>query len=105
MKYQIPLLAFCLALLVGSLHAQARFTTKDNILYAISLGWPADGTFRIKTLCSGNPHESRPIASVDFISGPGKIKWTQTNEALVIETDGNPPCEAAYAFRIKFADQ
>lgn len=60
-------------------------------------------TFRIKTLRSGNPHETRAIASVDFISGSGEIKWTQTNQELVIETDGSQPCDAAYAFRIRFA--
>ena len=72
------------------------------MLYATALAWPEDNTFRIKTLRSGNPHESRSIASVDFISGSGKIQWTQTDEALVIETDGSKRCEAAYAFRIKF---
>ncbi len=87
---------------VESVAADVRFTQKDNALYAISLGWPEDDTFRIETLRSGNPHEPRSIASIDFISGSGKIEWTQTSESLLIKTDGNKPCEAAYAFRIKF---
>lgn len=87
---------------VDSVAADIRFTAKDEVLYAISLGWPEDDTFRITTLRQGNPHEAREIASVEFVSGGGKIDWTQTDEALVIGTDGNPPCEAAYVFRIRF---
>ena len=87
---------------VESVAADVRFTTKGDVLYATSLGWPEDGTFRIKSLRSANPHESRSIASVDFISGSAKVEWSQTDEELVIKTDGNKPCKAAYAFRIKF---
>jgi alpha-L-fucosidase len=72
------------------------------VLYATSLGWPADGTFRIHSLRRGNLYESRAIVSVDFISGAGKLEWTQTDEALVIQAGSDKPCEAAYVFRIKF---
>jgi alpha-L-fucosidase len=90
---------------VESVAADIRFTAKDDVLYAISLGWPDDSVFRIKTLCSDNPYVSAPIASVDFISGSGEIEWMQTGDALVIEIDGKKPCEAAYAFRIRFESQ
>lgn len=85
-----------------SVAADIRFTAKEEVLYAISLGWPEDNTFRIETLRRGNPYEPRAIATVDFISGSGKIDWMQTDKALELETDGNKPCEAAYAFRITF---
>ena len=88
---------------VDCVAADIRFTTRGDILYAISLGWPDDGRFKIETLRSGNPYESKRITSVEFISGPGKIKWHQTDKGLIVETDGNKPCHAAYAFRIKFA--
>ena len=89
---------------VASVAEDIRFTVKDDVLYAISLGWPDDGSFRIKSLRKGNPDEPRAVASVEFLSGSGAIKWKQTDESLVIETDGKKPCEAAYAFRIRFED-
>ncbi|MGB7345520.1 MAG: alpha-L-fucosidase [Pirellulaceae bacterium] len=92
---------------VESVAADIRFTTKSgkdsDVLYATSLAWPDDGTFRVKSLGKKNPYESRAITSVDFLSGTEPIKWEQTNEALVIKTTGGKPCEAAYAFRIRFA--
>ncbi|TWT84089.1 hypothetical protein CA13_55650 [Planctomycetes bacterium CA13] len=85
--------------------ADIRFTTKGDTLYATSLGWPQDGVFTIKSLAKGNPQESRAIRSVGFVSGNTKVRWRQTNEGLVIQTNGNKPNEAAYAFRIFFQKQ
>ena len=82
--------------------ADIRFTAKGQTLYAIALGWPEDGVFAIKSLAKDNPHESRAIKSVKFISGAGKIKWKQTDEGLIITTTRDKPCEAAYVFRIQF---
>ncbi len=70
--------------------------------YATSLGWPEDDVFTIKSLAKGNPHESRAIKSVKFISGSNGIIWKQTKEGLVIQAQGGKPCEAAYVFRIQF---
>ena len=88
---------------VESVAADIRFTAKDDTLYAISLAWPENGQFHIKTLRSGNEYEPRPIASVEFISGDSQIDWSQTDEELLIKTNGKKPCHAAYAFRIRFA--
>ncbi len=88
---------------VESVAADVRFTSNGDTLYATSLGWPDDGTFSIESLRQGNPYESRKIDTVEFISGSNGIEWEQTDQALVIKTDGKPPCEAAYAFRIRFA--
>lgn len=81
-----------------------RFTTKGNALYAISLAWPKDGKFSIKSLSLNNPYESRTVKSIDFISGSNSIKWNQSETELSIQTNGEKPCEAAYAFRILFED-
>ena len=79
-----------------------RFTTNGDTLYATALGWPENGIFSIKSLAKGNPYDARKIQSIEFISGSNKISWKQTDNALIINTTGNRPCEAAYAFRIKF---
>ncbi|PWJ55005.1 alpha-L-fucosidase [Dyadobacter jejuensis] len=81
-----------------------RFTTKNGVLYATALGWPEDGSFIIKSLAQGNPNESRKIAKVEFISGKNKIHWKQTALGLEIDTKGQKPGPAAYAFRITFKD-
>ena len=39
------------------------------------------------------------------ISGKDEIDWQQTTDGLVIRTKGGKPCEAAYAFRIRFEEQ
>ena len=82
--------------------ADIRFTAKGDTLYALSLAWPKNGVFTVKSLATGNSHESRAIKSVEFISGSNRIQWKQRKEGLVIRTQGRKPCEAAYAFRIQF---
>lgn len=82
--------------------ADIRFTVNGDVLYATSLGWPEDGVFTVTSLAKGNPHESRKIKSVEFISGSNKTKWKQTADGLRISVKGNQPCEAAYVFKIEF---
>lgn len=85
--------------------ADIRFTAKGETLYAISLGWPDNDVFRIESLRRGNPHETRSVASVEFIGAPGSsVSWEQAEDALVIETDGQRPPRTAYTFRIRFSD-
>jgi len=79
-----------------------RFTSKGDDLYAISLAWPKDGTFSIKSLAKENEFVSTKIKSVEFISGPNKTSWEQTKNGLDIKAKGDKPCEAAYVFKVKF---
>jgi alpha-L-fucosidase len=81
---------------VDHVAADIRFTTRSDTLYATSLGWPQNGVFTIKSLAKGNPHDSRPIKSVDFISGSGIIKWERTSEGLVIRTMGDRPRQISF---------
>lgn len=81
--------------------ADIRFTTKDDALYAISLGWPDDGVFTVKSLAQGNPYESRAIRSVEWLGGSTPVSWEQTAAGLVVRVDGQPNA-AAYAFKIRF---
>lgn len=83
-------------------HEDIRFTTKGDVLYATSLGWPDDGVFTIESLAKGNPYESRMIQNVHFISGNNQVDWKQNRDALKIQVDGSMPCEAAYVFRVEF---
>ncbi len=81
-----------------------RFTTKGDMLYATALAWPNNGRFNVKSLAVGNRHESRPVKSVEFVSGSNSIDWKQTRVSLEISVKGSKPCEAAYVFRILFKE-
>ncbi|QBG45926.1 alpha-L-fucosidase [Verrucomicrobia bacterium S94] len=79
-----------------------RFTTKGDVLYATALGWPKNGKFLIKSLAKNNPHESRRIKSVQFVSGKNHLRWKQTRKGLELNVHGKKPCEAAYVFKVEF---
>jgi alpha-L-fucosidase len=63
--------------------ADVRFTTKDNVLYIISLGRPTE-SLTIKSLGKNNGLLNRPIATVALLGGSGNITWTQNDATLVI---------------------
>lgn len=79
-----------------------RFTTIGDILYATVLDWSDDGSFLIKSLADNNPYETRPVKSVEFISGKNKMDWEQTNEGLNIKVEGENNFDAAFVFKIIF---
>ena len=78
--------------------ADIRFTTKGDILYAITLGEPA-GRSSITSLRLGNPHETRKIRRVDLL-GAGPVHFRQTASALEIEWPDHLPTKHASALRI-----
>ncbi|MDI7275432.1 MAG: alpha-L-fucosidase [Anaerolineae bacterium] len=75
-----------------------RFTARDDVLYAICLGWPGDAAV-IETL----PQKlyTSEIASVTMLGADGELPWTMTPDGMVIRTPGRKPCEHAFAFRIE----
>ncbi|MGC6423782.1 MAG: alpha-L-fucosidase [Lentimonas sp.] len=79
-----------------------RFTQNGDTLYALALDWPEDGSFAIESLRTGNPYESRAVKCVEFVGSENPVQWSQTAEALSIQANGQPPCKAAYCFRIEF---
>lgn len=82
--------------------ADVRFTKKGNVLYAIALGWPADGKWTIKSLAEGNTSLlDGKILSVEMPGLKEKLKWKRTAEDLQIEAPNAKPCDYAFAFRIK----
>jgi alpha-L-fucosidase len=73
-----------------------RFTVKDDVLYAISLGWP-DERLVIETL--KHAYESE-IKSVSLLGADGKLEWSLTPEGLSITPPGEKPCDHAFVFKI-----
>lgn len=73
-----------------------RFTLKDDVLYAISLGWP-DERLVIETL--KHAYESE-IKSVSLLGADGELEWSLTPEGLSITPPGEKPCDHAFVFKI-----
>jgi len=73
-----------------------RFTAKDNVLYAICLGWPGEQV-TIEYLKKLYPSE---ISSVKMLGVDRELEWSLTQQGLEIRTPDEKPCEHAYVFRI-----
>ena len=77
-----------------------RFTTKDGNLYAIAMGWPADGTMTVHSLSSA----AGKIATVTLLGSDAPLKWEQTDSALVITLPDKVVSKYTFAVRITGAD-
>jgi alpha-L-fucosidase len=80
-----------------------RFTCKGDALYAIALGWPKDGTLKIKSLAAGSPNTAQEITDISLLGSDEKPKWTRSPQALAVTVPAAPPCEHAYVFKITLA--
>ncbi len=77
-----------------------RFTTRGVFLYAIAMGWPEDGEWRIRTLRSG----TELIRQAALLGYPRKLPFTQTEEALIVSAPQNPPCKYAYVLKLSLGN-
>ena len=75
-----------------------RFTqSKDgNALYAIALGWPAEGTLVVKSL-AGAAGKINELAMLGYADKPN---WKQTPEGLVVTLPPPKPGEKIFALKI-----
>jgi alpha-L-fucosidase len=76
-----------------------RFTTKDGLLYAIELEWPAGQEATIQSLGSV-PMPNRTILSVVLLGSDVKLEFEQRSDALHIKIPTHAPGKYAYAFRL-----
>ena len=76
-----------------------RFTTKKGVIYAIFLAWPEHQAV-IKALGRKSPYAPPKISEVKLLGEEAKLKWRQTDDALVIETPPRKPCDYAFTFSI-----
>ena len=74
-----------------------RFTQKDNVVYAIMLGWPEKGEVVIKSLV---PSEIS-IASLSMLGEKGAITWSQEEDGLHVKMPSKKPCDYAYTLKIE----
>lgn len=75
-----------------------RFTTKENVLYAICLDWPGQAAL-IQSLGSGSAVDGK-IAGITLLGSEGSLAWTQTEAGLKIDLPAQKTGEHAYTFKI-----
>jgi len=73
-----------------------RFTTKDGSLYAIALGWPANGKLLVKSLASPDSKVTR----VSLLGSDANLKWTQGETGLEVSLPPQKPCDFAVTLKI-----
>ena len=76
-----------------------RFTTKGDILYAITLGTPTANT-AIKVL--GTKAANGTIAGIELLGNADKVSWLQQVDTLIIKPSKNYPSENAVVYKINF---
>jgi alpha-L-fucosidase len=76
-----------------------RFTSKGGVLYAIALGWPADGKLNIKALASGSPHYPGEIAAVQLPGSAANLSFSRDVNGLNVSIPG--PGLSNYATAVK----
>jgi alpha-L-fucosidase len=76
-----------------------RFTTKGEVLYAISYDWPAGGIL-INSLSTTN--STGTISSVALLGHPSQLEFSQDEGGLKIKLPAQKPCDYAWAFKISF---
>lgn len=78
-----------------------RFTTKEDVMYAITLGTPVEETVIAALSLNNSLLGSQPIRSVEALSGDYVESWKQERDGLRIKLKKGAPEQIAYAFRIK----
>ncbi|MDQ4078641.1 MAG: alpha-L-fucosidase, partial [Chloroflexota bacterium] len=76
-----------------------RFTTRENMLYAICLDWPADSV-TIRSLGADSPLKAAEISEISLLGSSAPVSWSQNEDGLTIQTPGEQPCDYAYTFKI-----
>lgn len=78
-----------------------RFTTKDNILYAICLDWPeSEKELTISSLGTRTYLSSEGISDISLLGAEGKLKWARDETSLKIQLPDQKPGEHAFVFKI-----
>lgn len=79
-----------------------RFTSKGDTLYAIEMGWPANGEAIIRSLATSEVGAAR-VESVELLGNDAKVAFDQRTDGLHIKVPQQPFGKHAFAFRIRSA--
>jgi alpha-L-fucosidase len=77
-----------------------RFTAKGDTLYALALAWPENGKLTIRSLRTGSDFTKREIKTVQMLGSKAPVKWTRTNDGLIVELPSQKPGDYPFALKI-----
>lgn len=77
-------------------HEDIRFTTKGDILFAASLGWPETGKVIIKSLAKNNSLFAKDIQKVELLSSKQSLTFERNENGLVITLPERPSDDIAH---------
>ena len=78
-----------------------RYTTKDNAIYAIQMGWAGSHKkLVLKAFSKENLRETK-ITNVSVVDSSEKISWKLTEEGLLITTPFKASNKVALCFKIE----
>jgi len=80
--------------------ADIRFTTKNDLVYATILGWPENGQVLIKSMKAGSANLEKAVSSVEMLGNRQKLKFSQTDEGLLVNLSEKPKLSYALALKI-----
>jgi alpha-L-fucosidase len=78
-----------------------RFTTKGDVLYATSMGWPENGKLIIKSLAKQNGYFPKEIQSVELLQSKQSLSFERNENGLVISLPERPSDEFSFANVVK----
>jgi alpha-L-fucosidase len=78
-----------------------RFTAKDGVLYIFCLGTPTEDIL-INSLGKSSKYLENPVASVKMLGSDVKVKWSQTDAAMIIKKPAKLPSWPVPGFKIEF---
>jgi alpha-L-fucosidase len=78
-----------------------RFTTKGEVLYATSMGWPEDGKLVIKSLAKRSEHFTKEIQKIEWLASKQSLSFERNENGLVISLPEKPSDEPSYANVVK----
>lgn len=80
--------------------ADIRFTVKGNAVYAIAMGWPADGKIIIKSMRKAGGNLNQPIQAVQLVGSGQNLTFNQNDNELIVHLNENRP-KLPYAIALK----
>jgi alpha-L-fucosidase len=77
-----------------------RFTVKDDVLYAIVLGWPESGRAIIESLGTAKALYPETIGLVELLGSEEGVQWSRDDDGLRVKLPPRKPDEAAFVLKI-----
>ena len=78
-----------------------RFTTNDNTLYAIQMGWPGSNKKLLVSSLSKEKRGNIKVSKVSVVDSPEKIHWQLTEQGLEVTSPFKAPNKIAISYKIE----